>query len=148
MNKGKTFKELKSQILNNLNLTFNKSTGYAPYECIYQNSAVDLLKRKKEVDLEKVRQKLLAASEERREKANRKRITHEFKEDAQVLVHKSTVNKVEDRLVGPYRIVKMDASGNQAKLDIDSRWVWDNVRRLVPFWRSRCRVWDHHLYFN
>ena len=47
MNKGKTFKELESQILNNLNLTFNKSTGYAPYECVYQNSAVDLLKRKR-----------------------------------------------------------------------------------------------------
>ena len=76
----------------------------------------------------------MAASEARREKANRKRKAHEFKEDAQVLVRKPTVNKVEDRLAGPYRIVEMDASGNRAKLDIDGRRVWDNVRRLVPFW--------------
>ena len=37
------------------------------------------------------------------------------------------------KVEGPFKIVEIDPSKNRAKLEVRGRYIWDNVRLLVPF---------------
>ena len=134
MGKERNLRTVKQQILHNLNLTYNRSIGCAPYELCYSYSRLDPLRRRIVHDIANIRRSIVKESERRREIMNRSRVKFDLKPGQNVLVKKASYGELDSRLEGPYPVLEVDKKKNRARFEIGTRAIWDNVRRLVP-WR-------------
>lgn len=119
-----------------MQLTNSRSLGYSPYEVVHKRSPFDPLQREIEIST-----KLLKRVKEQKEYHNRRRnksrnVNFKYQLGDTVMKRIPVRTKYDDYFEGPFKITKIDASGNVVLIKGPKREIRTNIGHIRPLSRG------------
>ncbi|KAG0435690.1 Transposon Tf2-9 polyprotein, partial [Dictyocoela muelleri] len=141
--KGEPLTKIIERIEVNINFSYHSILKASPIEMLNGYSFFDPFKRnlRKKLIKNKADEKIFKENEII--KKNKKRIDIKIKKDDLVLRRNLVQDKIQDRYVGPFKVVRVDESIGNVWVDEGRRVIRHNVKNIKPFFGGgECRAPD------
>ena len=117
----------------NLNHAWHSITKYSPNELLTKESILNPLKWQLHLNNEEIKRGNKRAAEKNQRDSNKYMKEGVLKPNNRVLVKNFYASKVDPRMNGPFRCLKVSSTGARAYIEEDGRTCWHNIKNLVLF---------------
>ena len=130
--KGGDINNLVEMIELNLNGTYHQTLKATPYEVAgIKNKKLTYLNNKK-INIQNIKNNIIESANKSNIKINKNRIKYFYKIDDMIYTKNIIRNKLDEKWLGPFKIIKIGKNENTFKIDMIDKVRWTNLKQIRP----------------
>ncbi|KAG0420322.1 Transposon Tf2-9 polyprotein, partial [Dictyocoela roeselum] len=136
LSRGSNVKELKDKIWIRLNCTFNRNTGYPPYEIYYKRPIFKNINVNVNINKDKILDKLKLQRRSYKKYLEKNRIPVKYVVGDMILIKNNAQDKMKSKWIGPFNVTRVSQSGNNIYVETKNKIMRVSVKNCRPYKRG------------
>ncbi|KAG0433986.1 Gag-Pro-Pol polyprotein [Dictyocoela muelleri] len=136
LSRGSNVNELKDKIWIRLNCTFNRNTGYPPYEIYYKKPIFKNISKNVTINEDEIIERLKLQRISYKKYLEKHRIPMKYVTDDMILIKNNPQDKIMSKWIGPFKVIRVSKSGNNIYVETKNKIMRVSVKNCRPYKRG------------